>query len=152
MPLARIEGIGTLPDSRLRSCFLRGMTLEKTTAYARIARLQVTVGILGLLALMAFGQAGYGFAFIYGVALMMVNGWWLAKRLEKTKGLDVQAGQRSLLAGAALRFAALIAGLALGFLIGLHLLAVAAGMFVAQVVVFFSALKEFKRDKGEGLG
>jgi len=110
-------------------------------------------GALVFICLAAFGQMVYAVSLFYGVAVMAGNAWWLARRLDGTNGLDVYAGQRSLYAGAALRFIALIAVLLLAHLIGLHLLAVAAGMFVAQAVVFISAMKEFKREgKGEGLG
>jgi len=65
----------------------------------------------------------------------------------KTNGLSVEAGQRSLYAGAAIRFVSLIVGLLLAYAMGLHLLLVAAGMFVAQTVIFISALVGFKREQ-----
>ena len=129
------------------------MTLERSSVFARIFRTQMIAGALVFICLAAFGQMVYAVSLFYGVAVMAGNAWWLARRLEKTDGLDVQAGQRSLYAGAALRFVALIAVLLAAHLIGLHLLAVAAGMFVAQAVVFITAMNEFKKEgKGEGLG
>jgi len=110
-------------------------------------RLQLVLGALGFLALAALSQINYALSFLCGVLLMAVNGWWLARRLDKTGGLDVEAGQRSLYAGAAIRFVALIAGLLLAHVIGLHLLLVAAGMFVAQASVFVSALMLFGKER-----
>jgi len=79
------------------------------------------------------------------MALMVVNGYWLASRLAKVDGLDVRHGQQSLYAGAAIRFIALIAGLLLAQLLGFHLLVVAIGMFIAQAALFISALWAYKK-------
>lgn len=128
------------------------MSVKTSSAMVEIIRRQAGVGTLFCLALVVFGYTGYGLALLYGVGLMMVNGWWLARRLAKTKGLDVRSGQRSLYAGAAVRFVALIVGLLIAQGLGLHLLAVAAGMFTAQAIVFASAVKEFKDGKGEDIG
>ena len=129
------------------------MALGKSSAFARILRSQVVAGVFGFAVLALFGQMAYALALLYGLLLMAGNAWWLARRLENTRGLDVEASQRSLFAGASLRFVALLAGLLMAHLIGLHLLAVAAGMFLAQTVVFITAAKEFKKEgKGEGLG
>jgi len=119
--------------------------IEKSSL-SRILRLQLVLGFVGFLLLAVIGHMNYAQPFLYGALLMAVNGWWLARRLDKTNGLDVEAGQRSLYAGAAIRFVALIAGLLLAYVIGLHLLLVAAGMFVAQVSVFVSALAGFKKE------
>ena len=112
-----------------------------------ILRLQIVVGVFGALALVVFGYTLFAASFFCGVAMMAANGWWLAVRLEKTNGLNVEAGQRSLYAGAAIRFVSLIVGLLLAYAMGLHLLLVAAGMFVAQTSVFVSALVGFKREQ-----
>lgn len=119
-------------------------------------RLQLLLGSLGFIAFVLAGRPGFGFALLYGVALMVLNALWLAQRLEKTKGLDAGAGQRSLYLGAAIRFVALLAGLMLAHLLGLHLLVVAGGMLLAQAVVFICALlgfrKDYKAGKGDGVG
>ncbi|MFQ5518732.1 MAG: ATP synthase subunit I [Mariprofundus sp.] len=129
------------------------MTLENRSAFKRIFRLQMIVATLVSVGLVLFAKSGFVPSLLFGVLLMAGNAWWLARRLEKTQGLGVEAAQRSLYAGAALRFVALIAALLLAFLVGLHLLVVAAGMFLAQMIVFSSALIEFKKDyKGDGFG
>ncbi|MBL4775357.1 MAG: ATP synthase subunit I [Mariprofundus sp.] len=130
------------------------MAQQKESSYAVFFRMQLMVGILGFLLLAAFAQLEWALAYLYGMALMMANASWLARRLEKTRNLAVDAGQRSLFAGAALRFIALIAGLLLAQVVGLHLLLVAGGMFVAQVVVFVAAMIGFKKEenKGDGFG
>lgn len=118
--------------------------------------LQLLSGLLGSAVLILAGHPGFAPALFYGIALMMLNALWLMRRLERTKGLDAEAGQRSLYLGAAVRFVALLAGLLLAHLLGLHLLAVAAGMLLAQTVVFVCALlgyrKDYKAGKGDGVG
>jgi len=122
------------------------MSVIEKPALRRILRLQLVLGIMVFLALAVIGQIHYALSFLCGVLLMAVNGWWLARRLDQSSGLGVEAGQRSLYAGAAIRFIALIAGLLLAHMIGLHLLLVAAGMFVAQASVFVSALAGFQAE------
>jgi len=125
------------------------MALQKKSTLARMLRLQIITGVLGFLALAAFVQTIYALSLLCGVLLMAVNGWWLAKRLEQTNGLSIEAGQRSLYAGAVIRFVSLLAGLVLAHVVGLHLLLVAAGMFIAQTVVFISAMVGFNREKND---
>ena len=129
------------------------MSLLKESAIGLMVRLQIVVGILGFAGLMLYDQAGSALSLLYGVAMMVVNSIWLARRLDRTQGLDADAGKRSLYVGAVLRFIALIAGLMLAYQLELHLLVVAAGVFLAQVVVFISALIGIRKEyKGGGLG
>jgi len=123
------------------------MVLDSMTATQRIIRMQAIVGLVG--GLLLFASAGWGFAiaFAYGVLLMVANAWWLLRRLDKVVCMDASAGQRSLLLGAALRFVALIFGLLLGQLMGLHLMLVAAGIFVAQVLVYVVALVGLRKEQ-----
>jgi len=122
------------------------MSLKNGSALRSILRQQLLIGAFGFIALVSFSQILYGISFFFGVLVMTINGWWLAKRFEKTAGLSAESSQRSLYAGAAVRFLALLAGLMLAHLIGFHLLLVAAGMFVAQTVVFVSALVMFGKN------
>jgi len=108
--------------------------------------MQAITGILGSLVLLVLGYATFAAAFFYGVLLMILNAWLLARRLNQTHKMSVEAVQRSIYAGAAIRFVMLIAGLLLGHLLGLHLLLVAAGMFVAQVLVYMLALIDLKQE------
>ncbi|HKI62488.1 MAG TPA: ATP synthase subunit I [Mariprofundaceae bacterium] len=87
-----------------------------------------------------------GLAVLFGVVLMVVNAAWLNRRMMATEGLDVEAGQRNLYSGAALRFGGLLLGLLVAGVMGLHLLYVALGMFVAQAVIFFTALRGFGKE------
>ncbi|GAV20848.1 ATP synthase I chain [Mariprofundus micogutta] len=129
------------------------MALEESTAFATVFRIQIIAGAFGLACLVLTGQSEHFLSMLYGLILMIGNAWWLASRLEGTRDLSVEAGQRSLYAGAALRFVALIAALLVSQVFGLHLLVVALGMFVAQAAVFVAAMMKFKKEsKGEGLG
>ncbi len=123
------------------------MTLQKEAAFQRIFRLQMLFGLVGFLLVAALSEIVYALSFLCGVMMMAANGWWMAKRLAGIDGLSVESAQRSLYAGAAMRFVSLIAGLLVAQMIGLHLLGVASGMFVAQAVIFISALVGFKREQ-----
>ncbi len=123
------------------------MALYKQSSPAQLLRRQFVAGVLGFLALAAAGQLAWAVSLLGGVLLMAGNGYWLARRLEQTDGLDVEESQRSLYVGAAARFAALLAALLVAQLVGLHLLLVAAGMFFAQAVVFVSALIGFGKER-----
>ena len=123
------------------------MIIQHKHSLLNILRLQLVVGVVGALALDVFGYFLFAASFFYGVVMMAINGWWLAIRLKKTNGLDVEAGQRSLYTGAAIRFVSLMVGLILAYAMGLHLLLVATGMFVAQMSMFISALVSFKREQ-----
>jgi len=129
------------------------MSLLKESAVGLMVRLQILVGTLGFIGLMLYDQPNAALSLLYGVAMMIVNALWLSRRLDKTRGMDADSGKRSLYIGAVLRFMALIAGLMLAHLAGLHLLVVAAGVFIAQAVVFVSAIVGFRKEyKGGGLG
>jgi len=116
-------------------------------------------GVTGFLVrqMLVGGLVGVGFAFflgleigmaiLFGVLLMVVNAIWLNRRMMATDGLDAEAGQRSLYSGAVFRFAGLFLGLLTAGAIGLHLLFVALGMFVAQSVMFFAALQRFGKER-----
>jgi len=77
-----------------------------------------------------------GLAVAYGVLFSLLNGIWLARRIERASGLDQAGGQRVLYLGAVARFLALIVALALAYKLGFHLLAVAGGLLVAQLALF----------------
>lgn len=129
------------------------MSLVKQSAVGSIMRLQVLVGVLGFVVLALYGQMELALSLSYGVAMMVLNAIWLVVRLDKTRGMDAGSGTRSLYVGAVLRFVALIVGLGLAHFAGLHLLVVAAGIFIAQAVVFVSAVVGFRKEhKGGGLG
>jgi len=108
--------------------------------------MQVIAGILGSLILLMLGYALFATAFFYGVLLMVVNAWLLARRLNQALEMSVEVIQRSIYAGAAIRFVILIAGLLLGHWLGLHLMVVAAGMFAAQVLVYMLALIDLRNE------
>jgi len=121
------------------------MSQFRVFAVGSIVRMQILTGIIGFLAIIMFGSVVYACSFVYGIALMVANGCWLASRLAKVDGLDVRHGQQSLYAGAAIRFVALIAGLLLAQWFGFHLLVVAIGMFIAQAALFIFTLCEYRK-------
>ena len=122
------------------------MKLDQRIALKRIIATQFVAGLLGFTLITMFGHLLYGVSFVCGTVIMVINGLWLAARLEKGCSMNVQEGQRSLYAGAAMRFVSLLAGLLFAYAFGLHLLFVAVGMFVAQVLVFVLALLGFRQE------
>jgi len=77
-----------------------------------------------------------GLAIAYGAAVAVLNALWLARRVARAVRTDLATGQRILYLGAVLRFLGLVAALMLAHVLGLHLLAVAGGLLVAQLAVF----------------
>lgn len=80
-----------------------------------------------------------GLSVAYGVTLSLLNGLWLTKRLERAKAMDAPGGQRYLYAGAAILFIGFLGALILAIVLGLHLLSVAGGLLLAQIVMFVYA-------------
>ncbi len=113
-----------------------------------ITLLQLLVASVGVLVLLKVGQTVQAISVAAGVSLMMVNGWLLFARVEKSCELDVGAGQKLLYIGAVARFIMLIAALLIAQRAGLHLLWLAAGMFAAQAVVFVVALQRTRAELG----
>jgi len=77
-----------------------------------------------------------GLAIAYGAGFALLNSLWLARRVEQAARTDKISGLRILYTGAVLRFLALLGALLGAHLLGLHLLAVAGGLLVAQLAVF----------------
>jgi len=95
--------------------------------------------ISGLSAAMGVGiwfGPWFGLAVLYGAVFASLNSLWLARRVERAVRADHVSGQRILYLGAILRFLLLLAALLLAHVLGLHLLAVAGGLLVAQLAVF----------------
>ena len=84
-------------------------------------------------------------SFVWGAALAMASGYFLARRVTQAAAADRPRGQRLLYAGAVWRFLGVLAGLVLAWGLGLHLLVVAAGMLLAQVVMFVVAALDARR-------
>lgn len=108
-------------------------------------RWQALAGLAAAAAVAWLRGAGLGLAVAYGVALALANGWWLARRIELAGKLELAAGQRVLYVAAAARLLALLAALGLAHVLGLHLLAVAAGLLLAYVVAFAYAAARYDR-------
>jgi len=126
------------------------MSQHKVFAVGSIIRMQILLGVIGFLLMALLGLVVYAASYVYGIGLMVVNGCWLAFRLARAGELAAEDGQQLLYVGAAFRFLALIAGLLMAQLLGLHLLVVAAGMFAAQAVLFIFTVCEYsKATKGQ---
>ncbi len=87
-----------------------------------------------------------GVSCLFGVALMFLNNLWLARRIADSGSLDAEGAKRLLYVGAVVRFFVLLIAMLLAYALGLHLLFVAAGIFLAQVVVFVRTALVAKRE------
>jgi hypothetical protein len=90
-----------------------------------------------------------GMSLAYGVLTMMGGGWFLRRRIEQAANLTVEDGRRLLYAAAVQRFTGILVLLVMAYAIGLHLLAVAAGIFVAQSAVFLFGMRQAMRDRAD---
>ena len=97
---------------------------------------QMILGLIATVGVAIWLGLWFGLAVLYGVVFASLNSFWLARRVERAAVLDQITGQRILYLGAVLRFVALLGALVLAHLLGLHLLAVAGGLLVAQLALF----------------
>lgn len=86
----------------------------------------------------------------YGAAFAMLNACWLAQRTFRASKLDRADSQRVVYASAVQRFLFLLLALFVAYKLGLHLLAVAAGLLVAQMAMFVFALLNAGVEIGSG--
>jgi len=75
----------------------------------------------------------------FGVLVTMLSSVLLGRRIDTAANAQPDHGQRMLYAGAVSRFVVVLAALILAHGLGLHLLAVAAGMLTAQIAMFVYA-------------
>jgi H+/Cl- antiporter ClcA len=102
--------------------------------------IQVAVAFLGTTTVGFVAGWLDGLSLLYGAALMAANGIWLYRGIEQAVSHGAGGGQRSLYRSAVLRFVFLLLALGLAFAGGLYLPWVAAGMLVAQAVVYVYGL------------
>jgi len=102
---------------------------------------QLVAGLTGSVAIGMWLGGMLALSVLYGVLLTVLNSFRLAHRVDRAGEVDQTSGQRLLYSGAALRFVGVLAALLLAAGIGLHLLAVAGGMLLAQVALFAYAAR-----------
>jgi len=85
------------------------------------------------------------FSVLAGVSFVLLNQLFMLHQIDQMDTLDIQAGQTQVMLGAAKRFLCLIIFLSIGYYVGLHLLAVAAGLAVAYLNLYaYSAAALFR--------
>ena len=118
-----------------------------------IAISQFAAAMFGFLAPAAIWGFATGLAFLYGALLMLANGLWLARKVKRAADAGGMAGRRALYQSAAVRFLSLIVMLMVAYGLALSLPVVAAGMFVAQLMLFmvggFHAVRGDARTEGD---
>ena len=101
---------------------------------------QAIAGLVGSSVAGVWLGAALALSLAYGVLLTILNGFFLARHVGRAAA-DKVNGQRLLYAGAVLRFVGIIVALLLAYRLGLHLLMVAGGMLLTQVVSFTYAVR-----------
>ncbi|GMQ99531.1 MAG: hypothetical protein BMS9Abin18_0349 [Zetaproteobacteria bacterium] len=97
---------------------------------------QAVAGLAGSVAVVIWLNAALMLSLAYGVLLTMLSSFFLAARCQRAGEADKANGQRLLYTGAVLRFVGVLVALLLAYGLGLHLLAVAGGMLLAQIALF----------------
>lgn len=113
---------------------------------------QVALGVAVSFALAYWLGFVLGGSCLFGVALMFLNNLWLARRVADSARLDAKGAKRLLYVGAVVRFFVLLLAMLLAYVFGLHLLFVAAGIFLAQAVVFVRTALASKREMDRSRG
>jgi len=100
---------------------------------------QLGVGLTGALASWLYFDGPIAAGVGFGVLVTMLSSVLLGRRIDLAANVQPENGQRMLYAGAVSRFIMVLAALMLAHGLGLHLLAVAAGMLLAQIAMFVYA-------------
>jgi len=110
---------------------------------------QLGAGLVGMLTAVLCYDVKAALGTGFGVLIVMLSTMLLGRRIHGAAATDPESGQRMLYAGAVMRFMLVLTALIIAYGLGLHLLAVAVGMVLAQVAIFVfaaSALRtQFKR-------
>lgn len=111
---------------------------------------QLLAGIIGLGSAFLLYDVRVASGVGFGVLVVMLSTLLLARRIDGAANSDPQSGQRLLYSGAVVRFVCVLAALLLAYGIGLHLLAVAVGMVLAQAAMFGFALAGVRAQLRQG--
>jgi len=112
---------------------------------------QAGAGLAGMAVVALWLGNALALGLAYGVLLSIINSAWMIQRIGYAASLDPENGQRVLYAGAAFRFAGVLAALLLAYGLGLHLLAVAGGMLLVQIASFAYVASHTGSDTHTGL-
>jgi len=107
---------------------------------------QFGVGLAGVFAAGFFFGVWIASGVGFGVLVTMLSSVLLGRRIGAAAAAQPEDGQRMLYAGAVLRFVVVLLALMLALWLGLHLLAVAAGMVFAQGAMFVYAAKRMREE------
>jgi len=123
---------------------------EGSSCSVQIALLwQLGAGLLAMLTAVLFYDVQVALGVGFGVMIIMLSTILLGRRIHNAAATDPESGQRMLYAGAVMRFVLVLTALVMAYGLGLHLLAVAVGMVLAQVAMFVFAASglrvQFKR-------
>ncbi len=110
---------------------------------------QLGAGLAGMAAAVWFFDVGVALGLGFGVLVAMFSALMLGRRIDAAASAQPEIGQRMLYAGAVARFVTVLLALLLAYWLGLHLLAVAAGMLLAQVAIFAYAARHARQSFNE---
>jgi len=121
-----------------------------SSSSVRLAALwQSGAGLIGMVPAYLYFDISVALGIGFGVLIAMLSTMLLARRISGAADTDPEQGQRLLYAGAAVRFVLVLMALVVAYKLGLHLLAVAGGMLLAQVAMFVFAVRGLRHQAGQ---
>jgi len=109
---------------------------------------QSGAGLIGMIPAYLYFDIKVALGIGFGVLIVLLSTVLLARRISGAADTDPELGQRLLYAGAAVRFVLVLMALVVAYKLGLHLLAVAGGMLLAQLAMFVFAVRGLKGQAG----
>ncbi len=90
-------------------------------------------------------------ALCYGIMIVMLSGMTIQQSIHQATDVDPDSGKKLLLKSAVMRFVVVLALLFLAYAIGLHLLWVAAGFFIGQLIAYVYFVRVFYQQQKESV-
>lgn len=112
---------------------------------------QCIVGIILMLIVAMIFTLMFALALCYGIMIVILSGMTLQRSIEEATNADPDSGKKLLLKSAAIRFIIVLALLFLAYALGLHLLWVAAGFFVGQLIAYVYFAQVFYQQQKQSI-
>ncbi|MDQ6975887.1 MAG: ATP synthase subunit I [Mariprofundaceae bacterium] len=110
--------------------------LDHKKIIERLVFLQLTVALIAVPIVTIVFSLMFAVALCYGIIVVLASGLMMHRNIHKATDADPDQGKKMLLKSAAIRFIMVLALLFFAYAIGLHLLWVAAGFFVGQLLAY----------------
>ncbi|MDQ6979005.1 MAG: ATP synthase subunit I [Mariprofundaceae bacterium] len=116
---------------------------ESAHQIQHLVKIQIGVAVIVALVVAFFWNVTAGLSMLFGVIVVIATGWHTRRELENAARLDVEQGKKALLKSAVIRFLFVLLILFSAYGLGLHLLWLAAGFFIGQLVSYSFFLRMF---------